>query len=132
MAMQPACSHSAVRTVLVVEDSPIILRLATRILSAAGWHVMGAPDGAKALDILRARHGDLDVVVLDLQLPEIDGEELLEETRRLVPELPVLVTTGWADAGTVARLSSMGPCSFLQKPYRAPELIEAVNLAHAC
>jgi len=115
----------------VVEDSPIILRLATRILQAAGWHVMGAEDGAKALAILKARHGDLALVVLDLQLPKVDGEQLLVETRKLVPDLPVLVTTGWADGATVARLAATGPCSFLAKPYRAPELVEAVRLAGA-
>lgn len=115
-------------TVLVVEDEPIVSSVAQSLLSRAGCDVLVAADGASALQILQSHGKNIDVMLLDMTMPGMSTEEILAETRRMYPSLPVLLTSGFVSTDTVTRLLKAGTVQgFLPKPYEFHELLERVS-----
>jgi CheY-like chemotaxis protein len=111
------------RTVLVVEDEPIVRMLAVDMLDSLGW---GALEAGGALEALRlAQEGaSFQAAMVDLGLPDRPGEEVVRELRRLSPDLPIIITTGRGE-GDVEGLDA--GIRFLGKPYRLADLEEALG-----
>jgi DNA-binding response OmpR family regulator len=105
---------------LVVDDSPMVVRLLTIALEGAGWDVVPAATAAEAVDAL-GREPDL--VLLDGVLPDADGGAVLAEVRRRRPAARVLVVSG-LEAGAVA-----GADGYLRKPFTVPQVHEAIDAA---
>ncbi|HUH11963.1 MAG TPA: response regulator [Longimicrobiales bacterium] len=102
---------------LLVDDDPMILLLAGRVLEAAGYVVRAAGSGADAL--AQARREAPDALLLDLFLDDVDGDELLPRLRD-VPGLagvPVAFLTGQDDSAEVARLTALGARGVIAKPF---------------
>lgn len=111
------------KTVLIVDDDPTQLRLLESVVAKAEFRVEKANGGAEALERLtRGRRGDIDVVLLDLAMPEIDGLEVLERLRPQHPDLPVVVLTAHGGVDTVVKAMRAGASDFLVKP-ASPERI---------
>jgi CheY-like chemotaxis protein len=115
--------------ILVVDDDEPVLDLAREFLERAGFEVMTAPGGQAGIDLFRAHSDDIDVVVLDLVMPEVGGAEAFVEILRIRPEVPVVVTSGYDKEKAVERLSAQGFSGFLYKPYEPEELVESVRKA---
>jgi signal transduction histidine kinase len=114
-------------TVLVVDDEESVRNVARAILKRAGLRVLTAAGGREALEILRSR-GDVSVVVLDLIMPQMNGQAVLRELRSFAPKLPAILSSGYTEEHeTAARLAAEGPTSFLPKPYRPAELLDKVR-----
>lgn len=112
-------------TVLVVEDDAATRLMLRRVLRGRfGCEVVDAPDGAVALDVLSKR--DVDLVMLDLQVPQISGLDVLRVLRGSEggAALPVIVTTAEKDAETVRAVLALGIADYLTKPLTL-ELIAA-------
>ncbi len=108
--------------VLVVDDEEGIRRFASRALTTAGYEVMTSAEGREAL-ACQARHGDrLRLVLLDLTMPELSGQDTLHALRERNPKLPIIVMSGYTES--TLRASDV---SFLAKPFRADELIATVG-----
>jgi PAS domain S-box-containing protein len=119
-------------TILVVDDDEAVLELAREFLVRSGFDVMTAGGGREALEILRADVGGrIDAAVLDLAMPDLDGRETLLEIRRVRPELPVVVTSGFRKDTGAERFPAGEITSFVRKPYDAQELIDAVRASLA-
>jgi len=115
-------------TVLVVDDDEAVLELACEFLLRGGLDVVTAGGGREAIEILRGDVGRrIDAVVLDFAMPELDGRETLLEIRRLRPELPVVVASGFREDTHAERFPNEEIASFVRKPYDAEELIDAVR-----
>jgi len=129
---QPAALRSASgHTVLVVDDEDLVRNSARRVLEQAGFRVISARDGKRALDLVRSRRHEIDLVLLDLTMPRLSGMETLKELRRLRFDRPVILTSGYAEADSNEDSVEDPACSFLQKPYRPHLLIEKVSHALA-
>lgn len=115
--------------VLVVDDEVAIRSIARTILERAGFPVLDAADGAQALAVFREHAAAVATVVLDVDMPRMDGEEVLRELRRLSAELPVVISSGRLDEGSTERLRAHAVVTFLPKPYRATHLVEEVRRA---
>jgi PAS domain S-box-containing protein len=118
-----------VRTVLVVDDEAIVRNVTRRTLERAGYRVLQAENGRAALELLTTAYREVGLVVLDLTMPELGGEETFALMHDRWPSLKVLFSSGYsADAGTnpLARKSLAG---FIQKPYLPSELLGAVQRA---
>lgn len=113
--------------VLLVEDEPLIRSAVSRMLERVGVTVLTAEDGVLALDTLRANIESIDLVILDLDIPKIGGEEVLAEARKMVPSIKVLVSSGYVDADRQHALSAAGANGFLHKPYDSEELRATVG-----
>jgi len=120
-------SEPRTRTLLVVDDEPMVREFAQRLLETEGYLVLEAGSGDEALTLLRARAGEIDGVLLDLSMPGMDGDTLLSELRAFAPRLPVIVHSGHSLESTSERLTQWNIAGVLQKPYRAARLSEMVR-----
>lgn len=112
-------------TVLVVDDVPLVRATATRILRELGHAVLDAWNGPDALALLD-RHPEVDVLVADLRMPGMNGLDLSDAARRLRPDLPVVLTSGYVDE------SPRPDLAFVGKPWRATAVTAAIEAAMAC
>jgi signal transduction histidine kinase len=114
-------------TVLVADDQPSLLRIVRSVLASLGFDVVAAAGGLEALARFRALVGQVRLVVLDLTMPDLNGEEVLREIRELDPTVPVIVTTGHAGREVRELLGGEKHLLLLQKPYELRELVGAVR-----
>ncbi len=114
-------------TILVVEDEPMLLRLARRILEGAGYSVLTAATGAEALALLERHDGALDLMLSDVVMPGIGGLELAERARRLRPDLPVLFASGYTSDAVLRTGVEDRSANFIGKPYTVDELTRKVR-----
>jgi len=116
-------------TVLVVEDDEATRDLMTRILVAEGYLTLTAESSHDALSILHAPLEPIDVVILDVHLPDVSGIELCARIKELRPNLPVVVCTGEAEIEEAARLLELGVHRYFRKPIAVEELLATVEAA---
>lgn len=114
-------------SVLVVDDEEAILRFVERVLRDAGYRTSTAGDGAAALETA-ARMGDFDILVTDVMMPAMNGDELARRLREQRPELKVLYLTGYADRLFKDKGTLWADEAFLDKPCSVKGLCEAVSL----
>ncbi|HEY8647157.1 MAG TPA: response regulator transcription factor [Gaiellaceae bacterium] len=112
--------------ILVIEDEPRILGFLKVGLEAEGFAVDGAEDGISGLAL--ALQEPYELVVLDLQLPRLDGLRVLDELHRNRPELPVLILSARTDLPTKLRSFHLGANDYLSKPFSFDELIARVRV----
>lgn len=111
-------------TTLVVEDEPALRALTRRVLVREGHRVLEAATGAEARAVVGAHAGVIDLLVADLQLPDVRGADLALELRAARPALRVLVVSGWVEED-----ASVVDAHFLAKPYTAAGLAAAARRA---
>ena len=114
-------------TVLLVDDEQMILDVGTAMLSKLGYEVIAVNDGAKALEKIRTMGTALDLVVLDLIMPGMDGGKVFEAIQEIRPQLPVLLSSGYALAGQAETILQKGCRGFIQKPFNLTELSKHVR-----
>jgi DNA-binding response OmpR family regulator len=116
-------------TVLLVEDDELVSDALTRILVREGYLVLTAATGHDAIGLLRTPATAIDVVVLDIGLPDVSGADLCARFREFFPNLPVLVCTGAADPEEVRELRNLGITRFFSKPIAVDDLVRGVRCA---
>ncbi len=115
------------RTVLVVDDERTMLMFAKVALEGAGYRVLTADSGEEAVPMLR--DPDLDVVLSDLKMPGMSGEELLGRCRTECPDVPVIVATAYGSIRSAIDCIRSGASDYLTKPFEPEELEFAVQSA---
>jgi CheY-like chemotaxis protein len=113
--------------VLVVDDEDTIRRAARRILETSGYKILEAENGARAVDLL-SDDSPVDLLMADLQMPELTGEEMARQLRARRPELKVLYVSGYVDRLLNERPILWEDEAFLEKPFTFDGLTEAVSL----
>ena len=108
--------------ILLVDDEETIRLLGERMLERMGFSVLLAADGREALEIYRARAREISCVLLDLTMPNLDGEETFRELRKIDPSTRVIMSSGYNQQDVVTRFVGRGLAGFVQKPYTIPEL----------
>jgi PAS domain S-box-containing protein len=116
------------RTVLVVDDEEVVRKTAAAALEREGFRVLLANNGAEAIAVLRTSPG-IAVVILDLTMPVMTGEQTLPVIKELRPELPVILSSGFNEAEIYRRFASAGISGVLQKPYRLSAITHKVAQA---
>ena len=110
------------RTVLVVDDEAIVRRAARRALEKMGQRVIEAQDGAEAVEVMAREGAGIDLVILDVVMPGMDGVEAFPRLRALRPDVPILITSGYSHDGNVDELLRQGAAGFIEKPYDVDRL----------
>ena len=126
----PTCpEREAQPHMLVVEDDPLSAELVALICRRAGYRVSVVGNGLGALAALRA--ADVDLVLLDVKLPDIDGLEVLRRMREAAPlaAVPVIFLTAMAMPAEQAELRAARPAALIVKPFRRAALLDAVALS---
>lgn len=114
-------------TALVVEDNEQNLYLVRFLLEGAGWTVVAAPDGPRALE--EARSGRFELVLLDIQLPGMDGHAVARELRRIpaLDGVPIVAVTSYAMLGDRERCLEAGCTGYIEKPINPDTFLEEVE-----
>ncbi len=115
------------RTVLVVDDEEVVRKLAKSALERNGYNVLLAEDGAAAVRIFEQSAPTIAAVVLDLTMPVMDGEEALACLQGIDPDVAVVLSSGFNELEIAQRFAGKGLSGFLQKPYTAGNLIQAIR-----
>ena len=114
-------------TILVVDDESMALVLIKRLLGDAGYHVVTAQSGFEALDVFRRQPHAFQLILLDLTMPFMDGEETFQRLREIRPNIPVVLCTGFIQRNRLDKLMKDGIAGFLRKPLAPDEIVDHVR-----
>jgi PAS domain S-box-containing protein len=136
----PACQKSSVsittdadditkgrETVLLVDDEAAILEICGEMLKRLGYNAITAISGEEAIALFETGKNDIDLVILDLIMPGINGEELYDSLVALKPEVKVLLSSGYAIETQAKQLLARGAVGFIQKPFSVSGLSRKVR-----
>lgn len=122
-------SNAPGRTVLLVEDEEVIRTSCARLLKNRGFTVFHAGDGLAGLKVYEENRREIDVVLLDLIMPVMGGEEAFHALKSRDPNLPVVLTSGHGDRTDIEALMGQGAAGFLEKPYDVQHLVDILSAA---
>jgi signal transduction histidine kinase len=114
-------------TILLVDDEKRFRESSQRLLTGRGYDVITAEDGQRALDFLS--RNSVDLILLDLKMPVMGGEEFIQAMHPLYPDIPVVVITGHGTLDTAVNCMKKGAYDFLTKPFDIPQLILSIERA---
>ena len=133
-ALEVAASKKPVRKdltgegkILLVEDEASVRAFAARALTSRGYEVIEAANGEVALQKVDEGHGDIDLVISDVMMPEMDGPTLLRELRQRMPDLKIIFISGYAEDAFEKNLEEGQDFTFLPKPFELVKLAETVK-----
>jgi PAS domain S-box-containing protein len=118
------------KKILIVDDEEMLRELLVEQLTEVGYAVYEASNGVEAIEVLKrlcAEQTQIDAVVLDMNMPKMDGAKAFAEIRTLFPKMPILIATGYAEDDVVRQLQQTGTSGVLVKPYDADLLLEKLN-----
>jgi len=113
-------------TVLLVDDESLVLNVAAVMLRKVGYNVVTAESGEEAVERFRERYGHIDLAVIDMAMPGMDGRECFAALRRIDPSVKAILSTGYGRDGRAQKAMDDGMLAFVQKPYRLAELAKAI------
>jgi two-component system cell cycle sensor histidine kinase/response regulator CckA len=117
--------------VLVVEDEDLVRDLATRVLTLHGYQVLTAENGHVAIDLFKKHPSEIDLVLLDLTMPGLNGAQVFVAIVAVRADVRVLITSGYSEDEGREMLEHPAVAGFLPKPYRIDVLIDRVNASLA-
>ncbi|MBA3833058.1 MAG: response regulator [Chthoniobacterales bacterium] len=115
------------RCILVVDDEPMALALSRYVLAQAGFAVATAQSGLEAIDLFGREPNRFSLVLLDLSMPSMDGEETFVRLRAINPKVPVLLNTGFIEKHRLERMMDAGLAGFLRRPYQPDDVLEQIG-----
>jgi CheY-like chemotaxis protein len=114
-------------TVLVIDDEEMVRCVAKSVLESYGYSVLVAVDGRSAVELFKEVCHQISVVVLDLTMPSMSGEETFGQLRTIRPNVPVILSSGYNEVEAVKRFTGKSLAGFIQKPYTATQLAQKVR-----
>ncbi len=129
ISVEPVQRARLAGRVLLVDDEPLVRNTTRRILERFGMEVVTAVDGLDAVEIHAAATDPFDVAIVDLDMPNLDGEQTIARMRARDPGLPIIVASGHSDPRRERRLEDAGGTTMLNKPFDADRLWRNVATA---
>ncbi|MGC4069921.1 MAG: ATP-binding protein [Polyangiaceae bacterium] len=120
-------STNSRRTILLVDDEPLLRSAGRRIIRSLGYEALVAANGAEAVAVFRLHLDKIGLVVLDVAMPVMGGRDCFFRLRELDPDIPVLVASGFAKHGGVDELLGAGATGYLAKPYDRDQMSAAIH-----
>jgi two-component system, cell cycle sensor histidine kinase and response regulator CckA len=117
------------QTILLADDETTVRSMLATALEAAGYRVLVVGDGLEAVDVFRAHPEEIDLVVLDLTMPRMGGDEAFREIAGIRPNAKVLLSSGFAENESGRNAEALRPFGFVQKPYRIANFVRIVTQA---
>jgi len=129
---QPAPAGMDLRgsgTILVIDDEEPLRQIASSALTRYGYSVLTAENGPRGVEVLREHAATVSLVLLDMTMPLMSGEETLQRLRAVCPAVPVILCSGYHEVEFEQRFAGQGSAGFIQKPFTAVHLAERVKIA---
>ena len=120
-----------VSRVLIIDDEADVLSTAKAIMEKLGCKVLTAEDGMEGIAVFRASHEEIDLVLLDMTMPKINGLEALTELRAINKKVPVIICSGYGYANLSEKFKGSPPEGFLHKPYSIKEIKKLIGQLQA-
>jgi signal transduction histidine kinase/CheY-like chemotaxis protein len=114
-------------TILLVDDEDMIIKVGQAMLKKLGYHVVIARSGQEAVKAVAERSGTIDLVLLDLIMPGMDGGQTFDGIRDIQPQMPVLLSSGYAINGQAIEIMKRGCNGFIQKPFNLTQLSKHIR-----
>lgn len=114
--------RSGTETILLVDDELFIIEIGKKLLNSYGYQVLSAPDGAKAVEIYRSKPDKIDLVILDMIMPIMNGRDCFNEIRTINPKAKVILSSGFSREQDLQEMQAHGLNAFIKKPFRSKEL----------
>jgi PAS domain S-box-containing protein len=114
-------------TILVVDDEEAVRMVAASSLERFGYRVLMAANGIEAVEVFRKEAHQISLVLLDLTMPLLSGEETLQQLRSIRPDIPVLLSSGYNEIEAVKRFAGLPLAGFVGKPYSAKALVAKIK-----
>jgi CheY-like chemotaxis protein len=114
-------------TILVVDDEESVRNVTRAALRRAGFDVLEARDGQEALELLTAHRDTVRLVLLDVTMPRMGGEEAYRRIRQIAKDIPVILSSGYNEQDATGHFSGKGLSGFIQKPYRPSDLVAKIR-----
>jgi CheY-like chemotaxis protein len=114
-------------TVLVVEDEAAMVRLLKNLLRQAGYQVLAAADGEEAMELYGRHKEEVDIALVDLNLPKAKGSEVIRMLKEQSPRVKIIVASGYLEPEMKSQLLQAGVTDYLQKPYTFDEVLKRLE-----
>jgi two-component system cell cycle sensor histidine kinase/response regulator CckA len=115
--------------ILLVDDEELVRGAAAAMLAHLGYTILEAANGQEAIELFQCNLSNIMLVILDLSMPVMNGEECMRRLRSIKKDVPVLLSSGFSETEAGRRFQSAGVATFLQEPYTAQHLAELVKSA---
>ncbi len=125
--VQVAPHENLARTVLIIDDEPGVRQMMRSALKRAGYEVLTAKDGPTGLSVLEQQRDSVSLILLDVGMPEMGGEEVLRRIRASGCQVPVVICSGYAESEVLSQIARCEFSAFIQKPFGTNELARCVN-----
>jgi CheY-like chemotaxis protein len=113
--------------VMIVDDEDFVTMLAQRVLSDEGYRVVTARDGFQAIDIYRKLRDQIALIILDFTMPVMDGSDVFHELLEINPQVPVVLSSGFAEQDNLRAMLAKGMRGFIPKPYTQQKLLAQIR-----
>jgi CheY-like chemotaxis protein len=112
--------------ILLVDDESTVMEMGTSLLEHLGYKVTSQTDSLKALEIFRSSPDEFDLIITDYTMPKLTGLDFAREVRRIRPDMPVMLCTGFSEKVTPDSMKELG-VGLLMKPYGMRQISEEVR-----
>jgi DNA-binding NtrC family response regulator len=114
-------------SILLIDDEDVVLSSTEALLSELGYNIYTANSGQAGIDIYTKNHGIIDLVILDMIMPEMDGSACFSALKTINPQVKIIISSGYATSERIKEVKKLGANTFLQKPYSVSTLSSAVR-----
>ena len=119
--------HRAKETVFLIDDDDMIVDVSEQILNSSGYDVVIAKSGKEAIEVYKENHSRIDMVILDMILPDMDGGDTYDRLKEINPGIKVLLASGYDIDYQGRDIMERGCDGFIQKPFNMNELLEKIR-----
>jgi PAS domain S-box-containing protein len=114
-------------TILLVDDEEMIIETGEQMLERMGYQVLMAKGGLDAVALFRKKYDSIDMVLLDMVMPDIDGGECYDRMKEIDPDVKVLLSSGYSIDGKATEILERGCNAFIQKPFNMKQLSQSIR-----
>jgi signal transduction histidine kinase/ActR/RegA family two-component response regulator len=114
-------------TILIIDDEPDILEIGKEMLEVLGYKVHSAQNGKKAIELYTQNKDMIHLVILDMVMPEMNGEQVYDALLEINPDIKVLISSGYSQSGPAEKILKKGCNGFIQKPFKIQLISQAIR-----
>jgi len=113
--------------IMIVDDEDFVTMLAQRVLTDEGYRVVTARDGFQAIELYRKLREQIELIILDFTMPVMDGSDVFHELLLINPQVPVVLSSGFAEQERLRAMLANGMRGFIPKPYTQQKLLTQIR-----
>ncbi|MCG6536528.1 MAG: response regulator, partial [Syntrophales bacterium LBB04] len=114
-------------TILLIDDEDLVMEVGEKFLKVMGYRVLKASEGEEAVETYRNHQEEVDLIILDLIMPKMEGGEVFKRLRKISPEVKILLSSGYSLDAKVSQIIKQGACGFIQKPFDMEQLSQSIR-----